>query len=60
MEVFGFIVIIVFAFIFFGLFGWVLKGLKVIFDFFWEGCSTSFGCIIWICIILFLIIGLAL
>jgi len=60
MEVFGFIVLIVFAFIFFGLAGWVLKGLGVIFEFFWAGCSTSFGCLFWVFVLFLIIIGLAL
>lgn len=58
MEVIGIIILLVIAFIVLGLMGWGLKVLGWVFDFLWEGCSTSIGCFFWVFIILFLIIGL--
>lgn len=48
----GLIVLIVIAFVVFGLLGWVLKLGGFAFDFLGEGCSTSWGCLIWIIAIL--------
>ena len=31
----------------FGLLGWALKGLDVVFEFLLDGCSTSLGCLFW-------------
>lgn len=33
----------------FGLLGWALKGLGVVFDFLWDRCSTSMGCLAFCC-----------
>ena len=55
MEILGIIAIIIIALLVFSLLGWGLKIVELIFDFFSEGCSTSWGCIIWIIAI---IIGL--
>ena len=60
MEVIGIILLLIIAFIVFGLLGWGLKGIGVIFDFLWEGCTTSIGCLFWVVIILLFIVGLAL
>jgi hypothetical protein len=59
LTIIGIIVFIILAFVFFGLLGWVLKALGVVFDILQEGCSTSFGCLFWVFIIIFLLIGLA-
>lgn len=58
MEIIGIIILLIISFVVFGLMGWGLKILGWVFDFLWEGCSTSIGCLFWIFIILFLIIGL--
>ena len=58
MEVIGIIVLIILALVFFGLLGWVLKTFGWVFDFLMEGCSTSFGCLFWVFIALFLLLGL--
>ena len=60
MEVIGIIVLIILAFVFFGLLGWVLKAFGWVFDFLMEGCSTSFGCLFWVFIIVLFIVGMAL
>jgi hypothetical protein len=60
MEVIGIILLLIIAFIVLGLLGWGLKGISVIFDFLWEGCTTSFGCLFWVVIILLFIVGMAL
>ena len=44
----------------FGLLGWVLKGLGVVFDFLWDGCSTSMGCLFWAVIGFLLLASLAM
>jgi len=59
LTIIGIIVLIILAFVFFGLLGWVLEAFGWVFDFLQEGCSTSFGCLFWVFIILFLLIGLA-
>ena len=59
MEIVGIIVLVILAFVFFGLAGWVLKAFGWVFDFLQEGCSTSFGCLFWVFIALILLIGLA-
>ena len=58
LTVIGIIVLIIIAFVFFGLAGWVLKAFGWIFDFLQEGCSTSLGCLFWVFIALFLLLGL--
>ena len=60
MELVGIIILLIIAFIVLGLLGWGLKGIGVIFDFLWEGCTTSIGCLFWVVIILLFIVGLAL
>ena len=59
MEIVGIIVLIILAFVFLGLAGWVLKAFGWVFDFLQEGCFTSFGCLFWVFIALILLIGLA-
>lgn len=59
MEIVGIILLIIVACVFFGLFGWVLKAFGWVFEFLQEGCSTSFGCLFWVVIILILLIGLS-
>lgn len=48
MEIVGIIAIILLGLLIFSLLGWGLKVLGWIFDFLSEGCSTSWGCLIWI------------
>ena len=60
MAVTGIILLLIIAFIVLGLLGWGLKGIGVIFDFLWEGCTTSIGCIFWVVIILLLIVAMAM
>ena len=48
MEILGFIAIIIIGLLAFSLFGWGLKIVGWVFDFLGEGCSTSWGCLIWI------------
>ena len=60
MELVGIIILLIIAFIVLGLLGWGLKGIGVIFDFLWEGCTTSFGCLFWVVIVLLLIVAIAL
>ena len=55
-----FLFIPVIAFVCFGLAGWVLKAFGWVFDFLQEGCSTSFGCLFWVFIIVLFIVGMAL
>ena len=59
MEAIGIILLLIIAFIVLGLLGWGLKGIGVIFDFLWEGCTTSFGCLFWVVIILLFIVAMA-
>ena len=58
MEVIGIIFLLILAFVFFGLAGWVLKALGVVFDFLQEGCSTSFGCLFWVLVAIVLLLGM--
>ena len=41
MEIIGIIIIVIIAFVVFGLLGWGLKALEWVFDFLQEGCSNS-------------------
>ncbi|MBR0201895.1 MAG: hypothetical protein IJQ44_05470 [Bacteroidaceae bacterium] len=59
MAVIGIIILLIFGFIVFGLLGWGLKVIGWVFDFLWEGCTTSFGCLFWFAIILLLIVAMA-
>jgi len=59
LSVIGIIVLLVVCFVILGLLGWGLKAFSWVFDFLKEGCSTSFGCLFWVFIIIFLLIGLA-
>lgn len=59
MAVIGIIILLIIAFIVLGLLGWGLKAIGVIFDFLWEGCTTSIGCIFWVIIILLFIVAMA-
>jgi hypothetical protein len=60
MEVIGIIFLLILAFVFFGLAGWVLKALGWVFEFLKEGCSTSFGCLFWVLVAILILIGLAM
>lgn len=60
MEIVGIIVLVILAFVFLGLSGWVLKVFGWVFDFLQEGCSTSFGCLFWVFVVMLLIIGMTL
>lgn len=60
LSVIGIIVLLVVCFVAFGLLGWGLKALGVVYDFLKEGCSTSLGCLFWVFIVLILLIGLAM
>lgn len=59
LSVIGIRILLIVCFVAFGLLGWVLKALGWVFEFLQEGCSTSFGCLFWVFIILFPLIGLA-
>ena len=60
MEIFGIILLLIIAFIVLGLLGWGLKAIGVIFDFLWEGCTTSLGCIFWVVFAIFVLMALLL
>ena len=60
LTIIGIIVLLILAFVCFGLLGWVLKAFGWVFDFLQEGCSTSFGCLFWVFIIVLFIVGMAL
>ncbi len=47
MEILGIIAIIIIGLLAFSLLGWGLKFVGWIFDVLGEGCSTSWGCLIW-------------
>jgi len=47
-------------FFFGGLFGWVVKVLGTIFNFLWDGCMNSMGCMAWIIIGFLILLVLAL
>ena len=60
LTIIGIIVLLILAFVCFGLLGWVLKAFGWVFDFLQEGCSTSLGCLFWVFIIVLFIVGMAL
>ena len=55
MEGFGIIVIIIIGLLLFSVMGWGLKFVELIFNILGEGCSTSWGCIIWIIVIIIVV-----
>lgn len=57
MEIIGLIAIIIILVLVFSALGWGLKISEWILKFIGEGCSTSWGCFIWIlAIIIFIMI----
>ena len=60
LAVIGILLVILIVFIGGGLLGWVLKGLGVVFDFLWDGCSTSLGCLFWVVVGFLLLASLVL
>ena len=59
MEIVGIIVLLIIAFIVLGLLGWGLKVLELVFEFLWEGCANSIGCLLWVFIAIVMLLGLA-
>ena len=55
MGIIGIIAIIILGLLVVSLLGWGLKIAGCIFDFLGEGCSTSWGCLMWIIAILIVI-----
>lgn len=60
MAIVGVIFIGIIAFVVLGLLGWVLKAFGFVFDFLWEGCTTSFGCLFWVVVVFFVLMALLL
>ena len=58
MEIVGIIVLLIIAFIVLGLLGWGLN-LELVFEFLWEGCANSIGCLLWVFIAIVMLLGLA-
>ena len=56
MEVVGIIVLVILAFVFLGLLGWGLKVLELVFEFLWEGCANSIGCLFWVFVAILILI----
>jgi len=48
MEIFGIIALVIIGLLALSLVGWGMKILGWIIDLLGEGCSTSWGCLIWI------------
>ena len=60
LTIIGILFVILIVFIGGGLFGWLLKGLGVVFDFLWDGCSTSMGCLFWVVIAILVLVSLVM
>lgn len=61
MEILGIIGLIVLGlmvFVGFSLLGWVLKLLGLVFGFLWDGCSTTFGCLFWVFVIIIVLMAI--
>lgn len=58
MEIIGIILLAFIAFVFLGLAGWIIKALGYVFEFLVDGCFESFGCLIWVVIIVIILLGL--
>ena len=56
MEIFFFIVLLIIGFVIFGIAGWFINIFGYIFEFLFDGCLNSLGCLvifgIFICLIL--------
>ena len=58
MATIGIIFLVIIAFIVLGVFGWIIKGIGVILEFLIDGCLESFGCLIWVFLIIVLIVAM--
>ena len=57
MEILGIIAIVIVGLLAFCLLGWGLKIVGLIVDLLGEGCSTSWGCLIWIFAIIIVLVA---
>ncbi len=60
LAIIGIIVLILIVFTGGGILGWLFKGLGVIFEFLLEGWGSCLRVIVWIVIIFFVLLALAL
>lgn len=60
MEILLLLFLLVILFVGGGLFGWLLKGIEVIFSFLGKGCGNTMGCLFWVFIGFVLLVGLLL
>jgi preprotein translocase subunit SecG len=60
LAIIGIIVLILIAFTGGGILGWLFKGLGAIFEFLLEGWGSCLRVIVWIVIIFFVLLALAL
>ena len=58
MEIVGIIALIIIGLLAFSILGWGLNILGWIFDFLGEGCSTSWGCLMWIIAIVIVVMAM--
>ena len=58
MEIIGLFFLAIIAFVLLGICGWIFKAFGYVFEFLMDGCLESFGCLIWVIIILVILIGL--
>ena len=59
MEAIGIILLAILLFIILGICGWIFKALGYIFEFLFDGCLNSIGCLFWVFIIIVILIGLS-
>ena len=58
MEIVLVLIVVCILFVLLGILGWVLKALGVVLDFLWEGCTTNFGCLVWVFLVVLILVGL--
>lgn len=58
MEIIGIIILAFIVFVFLGIGGLIIKAFGYIFDILMDGCTESFGCLIWVVLILIILLGL--
>lgn len=58
MELIGIIVLIIVGFVVLGIGGWIIEILGYVFDFLFEGCLKSIGCLFWVFIIILILMSI--
>ena len=59
MELIGFVILALIAFVVIGIFGHLMDLLGTIIEWLFDGCMNSIGCLFWVVIIVLILISIA-